>query len=156
MRYVPERSPLFQIVAVFGGFLLGPWAALQTGLLLAPESGVVHTVSVFAFALVFAGGSLLWAGIGIVTVVGRGLWSLARGRRPGPPSLQVSDRIVPPGYRAYVVLGCIAGVGVGLVAGLVTGLSIVQGVAAWTGVGLLYGMLLWALAHYGYLPFDPE
>jgi multidrug transporter EmrE-like cation transporter len=60
---------------------------------------------------------------------------------------------VPPGYRAYVVLGCGAGVAVGLLAAAVTQLTIPVATAAWTGVGALYGLLLWAAAHHGYLPF---
>jgi hypothetical protein len=156
MRRVPQRSPWLQLVTVFGAMLLGPWAGLRTGLYLVPESDLVQSVSVFAFALVFVGGTLLWAGIGIVTVVLGGLWRLARGRVPGPASLRPSDRIVPPGYRAYVVLGCGAGVAVGLLAAAVTQLTIPVATAAWTGVGALYGLLLWAAAHHGYLPFDPE
>jgi hypothetical protein len=149
MRRVPERSPWLQLATVFGAFLLGPWAGLQTGLLLAPQSDVVQTVSVFAFALVFLGGTLVWTGVGIASVVLGGLWNLVRGRWPGPASLQPSDRFVPPGYRAYIVLGCGAGGAVGLLAGIVTGLTIFEAAAAWTVVGALYGLLLWAAAHHG-------
>lgn len=148
MRTVPERSPILQILAVFGGFLLGPWVALQIGLRLAPESGLVHTVSVFAFVLVFVGGTLLWSGVGIATTVaGR----LSRGRRPRS---QGTGRIVPPGYRSYVVLGCGAGAAVGLVAGVATSMTVGAAVAVWTVVGAAYGMLLWLAAHQGYLPFQ--
>lgn len=157
MRLVPERSPFLQIVSVFGGFFVGPWAALQAGLYLVPESGLVHSVGVLAFALIFVGGTLLWTGVGIASVVVSGLWRLARGRRPGPPSLQPSDRIVPPGYRAYVFLGPAAGAAVGLLAGVATDLSIVGAFSVWTILGTLYGLLLWAAAHHGYLPFfEPQ
>jgi hypothetical protein len=157
MRLVPERSPWLQLATVFGAFLLGPWAGLQTGLYLVPESDFVQTVSVFAFALVFVGGTLVWSGIGIGSVVLSFLWSLVRGRRPGPVSPQPSDRFVPPGYRAYIVLGFCAGGVVGLLAGIATEMTILGAVAAWTVVGALYGLLLWAAAHHGYLPFfEPE
>jgi hypothetical protein len=153
MRRVPQRSPWLQLVTVFGAMLLGPWAGLRTGLYLVPESDLVQSVSVFAFALVFVGGTLLWAGIGIVSVVGGGLWRLVRGRAPGPISIRPSDPMVPPGYRAYIVFGCLAGIAVGLLAGMVTELTVVGATAAWTGVGTGYGLLLWAAAHHGYLPF---
>lgn len=157
MRLVPERPASLQILTVFGGLLLGPWAALRTGLYLAPESDLVHTASVLGFALVFVGGTLFWAGLGIATVVLGGLWNLVRGRRPGPASLGTSDRIVPPGYRAYPVLGCGAGLLVGLLAGAVTDLPIRTAAAVWALLGLVYGGLLWAAAHHGYLPFpEPE
>lgn len=157
MRVVPERSPWSQLVAVFGGLLLGPYAGLQLSRVLAPGSGLVETASIVAFALVFVGGTLLWAGIGVVTVVAGGLWRLLRGRRPGPESLTSADRIVPPGYRSYVVLGAGAGIAVGLLAGLATALTVPVAVGAWTAGGLAYGFLLWAAAHHGYLPFlEPE
>ena len=157
MRLVPQRSPLLQIVAVFGGFFVGPWVALQTGLYLVPESGLVHSVGVLAFALVFVGGTLLWTGIGIASVLVEGLWRLVRGRRPGHASPQRSDRVVPPGSRAFIFLGCGAGAAVGLLAGAVTELTLVDALGTWTTLGTLYGLLLWASAHHGYLPFfEPE
>src|SRR5690606_2494551 len=97
MRLVPQRSPVLQIAAVFGGFFVGPWSALQAGLYLAPASDLVQSAGVFTFALVFVGGTLLWTGFGIATVGIRGLWRLAHGRRPGPASARPSDRLVPPG-----------------------------------------------------------
>ena len=157
MRLVKERSPLLQVIVVFGGFLVGPWASLQTSLYLVPDSDLVQTVSVFAFAVVFVGGTLFWAGFGIATVVIAGVWRLVRGRLPGPPSREPGDRIVPPGYRIYLILGCGAGLAVGLLAGVATDLTIPAAMATWTIVGAVYGWLLWLAAHHGYLPFpEPE
>jgi len=151
VRNVPERSPILQIVAVFGGFGLGPWLALQIGRHLAPGSELVHTLGALAFVLVFAGGTLVWAGFGFATVIGSRLF---RGRRTDAAVRGSSGRTVPSGYRAYIVLGCGAGVVVGLLTGTVTELTVVAAVAAWTVVGAAYGFLLWAAAHHGYLPFQ--
>jgi hypothetical protein len=64
---------------------------------------------------------------------------------------------VPPGYRIYVVLGVLLGLGVGLLAGLATDLVIVAALGAWGGLGLGYGAVLYAAAHHGYLPCpEPE
>ena len=157
MRVVPERSPWVQIVAVFGGFLLGPYTGLRLSVHLAPGSELVQTLSTFGFAFVFIGGTLVWAGIGILTVVMGALWSLVRGRRPGPEGLRSSDRIVPPGYRAYPVFGVALGLLLGIVAGAATDLALVKAVPIWSATGLVYGLLLSITAHHGYLPFpEPE
>jgi hypothetical protein len=116
---VPERPFLLQIVTVFGGLVAGPFFGHHMGVWLTPGSEVVQTVSWFTFALVYVGGTMLWIGIGIVTVVGSGLWRLARGRRPGPEGLSPSERVVPAGYRSYAILGVVGGVLVGLLAGIV-------------------------------------
>lgn len=157
MRVVPERSPWLQIATVFGGFLIGPLAALRLSQALVPESDLLQTASTFGFALVFVGGTLLWTGIGLVTVVVGGLWNLLRGRVPGPKGLRSCDRIVPPGYRAFIVLGVAFGLVLGLLAGLATAFSVPAAVAIWTAAGLAYGVVLWMAAHHGYLPFlEPE
>jgi hypothetical protein len=155
MRVVPERSPLAQIAVVFGGFFVGPWTGLRLAIALTPESDLVQTASVFGFALVFAGGMLLWAGFGIVTVVFGALVSLVRGRRPGLDSPRITDRTVLPGYRAFPVMGLVFGLLLGLLAALATELTLLTATAAWTFAGLGYGLALWAAAHHGYLPF-PE
>jgi hypothetical protein len=149
LRRVPVRSPLFQVVAVFGGFLLGPWAALQTGVHLAPESDLVHTASVFAFVLVFVGGTLFWGGRGMAQLIATGAWRRAHAPRAEAPV----GVVVPPGYGAYVWLGCVAGVAVGLLAAAATELTAMEGILAWTALGALYGWLLRTAAHHGYLPF---
>ena len=153
MRLVPERSPWLQLATVFGGFLIGPLMALQAGRLLVPESELVQNVGVFAFALVFVGGTLLWAGVGIATVVIRFFWCVIRGRLPAGARATAAEALVPPGYRVYLILGCGAGVIVGVLAGAATELTLLVGTAVWTALGLAYGWLLWAAAHHGYLPF---
>lgn len=156
MRVVPERAPWRQIVTVFGCFLVGPWAGLETALRLAPDSDLLQTVTVVSLMAVFVGGAVIWCGLGIAVVVVTGVWRLVRGRGLGPEELRPSDTVVPPGYRVFPLLGCLAGVTVGLLAGALTDLSLVQGVSAWT-LGFLYGLLLWTAAHHGYLPFpEPE
>jgi hypothetical protein len=154
---VPERPFLLQIVTVFGGLVAGPFFGHHMGVWLTPGSEVVQTVSWFTFALVYVGGTMLWIGIGIVTVVGSGLWRLARGRRPGPEGLSPSERVVPAGYRSYAILGVVGGVLVGLLAGIVTELAVATGLVAWTLLGLVYGGSLSVAAHHGWLPFpEPE
>lgn len=157
MRIVPHRSPWAQMGTVLGGFLIGPYLALQLARALAPGSELIQTVSLFAFALVFAGGVVLWMGIGIVVVAASFFWKLLRGVSPRSGAPAPNDRIAPPGYRVFVLLGVLLGGAVGLLAGLVTDLSIVTAGAVWGAAGLGYGTLLWAAAHHGYLPFlDPE
>lgn len=157
MRHVPARSPWLQLVAVFGGFLLGPWAAIQTSARLVPGSEFVQTTGALAFVLVFVGGTLLWAGLGILTLVVGGVWRVARGRAYAAAPLPRAALAVPPGYGAYIVLGIGAGFMVGVLAGVVSALTIATATAAWTTVGGLYGALLWLAAHHGYFPFrEPE
>ena len=157
MRVVRRPSPWLQLVTVLGAFLLGPLAGLRLATALAPGADVVQTLSVLAMAAVFVGGSLLWMGLGIAVVVVRGLWSLVRGRRPGPASSTASDELVPPGYRAYPILGVLIGGTMGLIAGVATPLSVPAAVGAWLGLGIAYGAALWAAAHHGWLPFpEPE
>lgn len=160
MRHVPERPASLQLGAVLGLFFLGPWAALQMGLILAPGSEIVHTASALAFVLVFVVGTLAWAGIGAMALIPRALRNHLRRGKAAPPASAPSESpgtVVPPGYRAYVVLGVAAGVMVGLLAGIVTVLTIPLAMLAWVLVGASYGLLLWAAAHHGYLPFrDPE
>jgi hypothetical protein len=154
---VPERPFLLQVVTVFGGLLVGPFFGHLMGVWLTPDSVVVQTVGWFTFALVYVGGTMLWIGIGIVTVVVSGLWRLLRGQRPGPEGFSPSHRVVPAGYRSYAILGVVGGVLVGLLAGLVTELAVATGLVAWTLFGLAYGGSLSVAAHHGWLPFpEPE
>ena len=161
IRAVPERAPLLQIGTVFGAFLLGPLAGLRLAMLLTPESELVQSLSVFAFAGVLVAGMVLWMGFGIVSVVlsalGRIVPGRVPGRAPGPSSPTAADRIVPPGYRSFVVLGPVLVGPVGVLAGVVSDLSVVAGGLAWGLAGLAYGWALWWAAHGGYLPFpEPE
>lgn len=150
MRVVPERSPWLQIASVFGGFFLGPFSALRLANSFVPDSDLVQTAGVFAFVLVFVGGTLLWMGLGFATLV----LQVIRGNPRGAGSPGASDRVVPPGYRSYVLLGILAGVSVGLLAGLVTHLSVASATGLWGLLGAAYGVALWAAAHHGYLPFS--
>lgn len=157
MRVVPARAAWAQVATVFGAFLVGPYSGLKTALLLTPDSDLIQTVSVFAFALVFVVGILLWMGIGVLTVVASTLLKLVRGQTLRPASLEASHRLVPSGYRSFVVLGFLIGGGVGVLAGLITDLSVWMAGGVWSLVGLGYGYTLRTAAHHGYLPFpEPE
>ena len=150
MRIVPARSPWARLAATFGAFALGPLLGIAVGAATTPDSQVVQTVAPFAFAVVFAGGIVVWLGIGAIVMFGR---LLRRGR--SVPGSSAGEEAVPPGYRAFVVLGVMAGAVVGVIAGLATSLSVIGGLALWVAAGLAYGGALWAAAHHGYLPF-PE
>ena len=155
MRRVPRRSGWLQMLVVLGGFLSGPLCAISLSAALTPESTLVQALAPFGFAAVFAGGTVLWTGLGVATVVVRGIWNLLRGRRPTPSSDAHAELLVPPGYRAFPVLGAIMGLGIGVLAGFATDVGVAAGVAAWLGLGLVYGLALWVAAHHGYFPF-PE
>jgi hypothetical protein len=157
MRVVPERSPWLQLATAFGGFFLGPYAALRVSRLLTPDSELVQTAGVFALVLVFVGGTLLWMGLGFATFIVRRLLGLLSGRARGRRSTGGSDRTVPPGYRSYVVLGAVLGVAVGILAGVVTDLGLLWATAVWALLGTCYGLVLSVAAHLGYLPSgEPE
>lgn len=156
MRVVPERSPWAQIVTVLILMCVGPVLGLALAVYLAPDSDVVQVLSPMAFGVTFVGGLLLWMGLGIVAVVGRFLILVARGRlRAEAPSR--TERLVPPGYRVFPILGGVLGAGMGLLAGLLTTLTVVVAVGAWAATGVAYGWVLRRAAHEGYLPFpEPE
>jgi len=157
MRSVPERAAGIQILSVFGGFLLGPLASIRVSTLVAPGSALIETVGVLASILVFVGGTVLWMGFGVAAVILRALGSLVRGRLPTSATSADRDRLVPPGYRAYVVLGPFLGVAVGVLTALVTELGLLVAIGAWGGLGIAYGVCLYLAAHHGYLPFpEPE
>ncbi len=155
MRVVPERPPWAQLAAVLLGFTMGPLLGLGLGMVVTPGSDLVQAVGVFAFGLVFLLGILSWAGFGIIAVVVSGLGKLLHGERPRPAELGPRDRLVPPGYRSFPVVGAVVGLGMGLLAGVATELTVGQGSVMWGAAGLAYGGFLWAAAHHGYLPF-PE
>ena len=155
MRVVPERSPWLQLVAVFGGFFIGPYCALRASSVLSPGAEIVQTIAVFAFAFVFVAGMLLWMGLGVAKVVFRALGHLLPGRLPTPVREGPGERMVPPGYRVFLVLGMAAGAGIGVLTGVFTELAVSSAIALWTLLGTLYGGVLWFGAHHGHLPF-PE
>ncbi len=117
----------------------------------------LQVTTFFGFAAVFVGGTLLWMGLGVATVLTKAVWSLLRGRRPGPRATEAGETVVPPGYRAFVALGVLVGLGVGSICGLVAEVGVLAATGAWTLLGTIYGAGLWAAAHHGYLPFpEPE
>lgn len=157
MRVVNRPSPWLQAATVLAAFLLGPLCASQLSALVAPGSVLVEIASFFAFTLVFIGGMVLWMGLGVGSVVLRGLWDLVRRRQLGRLKSEPTESLVPPGYRSFAVLGLVNGLGVGLVAGVTTPLGVGVAALVWGLTGLIYGLLLWGAAHHGYLPFpEPE
>lgn len=155
LRIVPERTLAVQVASVLGGFAAGPLLAMAVGAAVAPSGGGGATLGLFGFVATFLGGLLLWMGLGIVSVLGRLLVGLVRRRVPDPPAADGSERLVPTGYGAFLVLGVMAGMGTGMVAGLTTSAPLARALAAWTLAGAAYGWALRSLAHHGYLPF-PE
>lgn len=157
MRTVPERSGWAQLGTVVLLLAGGPWGALELAAAAAPSSRVVQSLAPLAFAGILAGGLLLWMGVGIVSVVGRFLWRLARGRNPWADAPGRSRRLVPPGYGAFPVLGVAVGGALGATMAWLTGWTLLPALAVWVGGGAGYGAALWSAAHWGYLPFpEPE
>jgi hypothetical protein len=157
MQVVPERSGVVQLLVVFGGFLVGPLAALRLSQALAPRSGIMQGIAPISFALIFFLGLVVWTGIGIVMVVLASLSRLVRTGRLGVEGVTATDRLVPPGPRSFAVFGGLIGAGLGLANGLLADLPLVTAVAVWTGAGLAYGYALRLAARHGYLPFaEPE
>ncbi|HSW31626.1 MAG TPA: hypothetical protein VLH75_19220 [Longimicrobiales bacterium] len=157
MRTVPERSPWAQLVVAVLLLVGGPWGALELAQASAPSSRLVQSLAPLAFAGILAGGLLLWMGMGMVWVAGRFLWRVARGRNPRPDVPRASKRLVPPGYRAFSVLGVAAGAVLGMLCAVLTDWTLAPALALWMGSGAAYGSALWGAAHQGYLPFpEPE
>ncbi|HSG50221.1 MAG TPA: hypothetical protein VLA43_20510, partial [Longimicrobiales bacterium] len=148
MRVVPERSPWALIATTLVLMCAGPVVGLALAVFLAPDSDVVQVLSPLAFGVTFVGGLFLWMGVGIVAVVGRFFVLLARGRlRAEAPKR--TERLVPPGYRIFPVLGGVLGLGMGLLAGLLTPLTVMVAAGAWTAAGAAYGWVLRQAAHEG-------
>ena len=103
-----------KLASFAGGPALGVAAARWA----APGSELAQLVSPLAFALAFAGGLMLWFGIGVVAVVGSALQRLVRGRWHRRRRLPSATVFVPPGYGAFLPLA----VGFGLLAGAIAGL----------------------------------
>lgn len=157
MRIVPERSLWAQLATFLAAMILGPVVALGLALMLAPASDLVHAASVIGFGAVFVGGLLVWMGIGVVTVAAGFFANLVRGPRPGAKGLAETERAVPAGYRAFALLGAVLGGSVGLLAGVVTPMSVPAATIIWGTAGVAYGAALSLAAHTGYLPFpEPE
>ena len=157
MRTVPRRTLWTQGLFTTGALFAGPLLGLGMAAGFAPESGLTQVLGVLGFATVLLGGSVLWMGVGVVAVVSRGLWRLARGQSLRSEATRAGEVEVPPGYRVFLLLGLLIGGFVGFVGGVVSDLTVVAGVALWTGAGGAYGAALSTAAARGYLPFpEPE
>lgn len=153
---VPTRSPALVLASVVASFAGGPALGAFVAHWSAPGSELAQVVSPLAFALAFAGGLMLWFGIGALSVVHgalrRGLRGRGNRRRPSRPATQR----IPPGYGVFLPVA----LGLGLLAGVIGGLvpqaaSFWLSCAAHLAAGAAYGSALRALARHGYLPF-PE
>ena len=152
-----DHHPALVLLSVLACFAGGPVLGVAVAHWAAPGSELAQFVSPLAFALSFAGGLVLWFGVGVVTVVGRGLPRLLSGRRrrartAAPPAAAT----IPPGHGSFLPLA----LAFGLLAGIVAG-SVPQASSFWFScaahlvAGAAYGTALRALARRGYLPF-PE
>ena len=156
MRIVPERSRLVQALSVIALFVAGPVAARGASATLSPNSAVVAAVAPFGFGLVMFFGILFWVGLGIVTVLTGGIVQLARGRAPVGRAMGPDERLVPPGYLSFVVLGGVVGTTLGVLGAVLSDASPLRSLSGWLGLGLTYGAGLWAAARSGFLPFPEE
>lgn len=155
MRSVPERPVLVTFGVLVGSFAAGPLLGLQLGATCAPDSDLGQVASVFAFPLAFFAGLLFWLGLGVLTVIVGALGNLLRGRIPSAASLDASEALVPPGYASFVVFSVVLAATAGIIVGLLSSIAVVSALAVYAICGAAYGLLLWLLAHHGYLPF-PE
>jgi hypothetical protein len=155
MTPIPSRSPWIQVISVFASFAAGPGLGSFVAHRTAPGSEFAQFVSPVAFALVFVGGLVLWFGIGVVAVVGKALFRLARGRSDWRTGQHAET---PTGYGAFVALGVVFGLLAGVVVGFVPqATSFLGSCAVHVAAGGAYGGALYALARHGYLPFaEPE
>lgn len=154
MRSTKQRSSLLQLLAVFGSFVGGPILGLWLASHFAPESALAQFVGGFAFLLAFVGGLALWFGLGVFQLL-RASW---RRRSEGTAVRKRSIGVdVPPGYRAFLVLGLVCPASAGTLVGALSSAGVILCAAAFALVGLAFGTTLWSLAHYGFLPFpEPE
>lgn len=155
MRTVPERSNAVRIVTILVAIFAGPAVANFVAPTLSPGSALVEFFAPFSFAFVLVAGIFFWIGLGIVTVLSGGLIQMARGQR-SELRVEEGDRLVPPGYVAFVVLGGLVGGVLGVAGGLLSDAGIVPSLAGWLALGLGYGGALWLAAHHGYLPFPED
>jgi hypothetical protein len=153
---VPSRNPFAVLASVLAAFVGGPALGASVAHWAAPGSELAQVVSPLAFALAFAAGLMLWFGIGVVSVVGKALHRVLRGRWHWRRSSPSASGFVPPGYGAFLPVAVVCGLLAGAVAGLVPqSTSFWSACAAHAVAGAVYGGALRALARHGYLPF-PE
>ena len=156
MRTVPDRPASVHVLTVLGCFFLGPVLGILLSTALTPDSVVIQAFAPFAYAGIFFFGVLAWVGLGIVALVlalVRGVFS-RKAREKIRSSAQ--GRMVPPGYRSFVVLGGLVGGVLGLAGAWLSSGTVATVAAPFFGVGRAYGALLWASAHHGYLPFPDD
>lgn len=154
----PARHPALVLASAFASFAGGPVLGALVAHWAAPGSELAQLVSPLAFALAFVGGLMLWLGVGVLSLVGRALYGLMRGRRQWRRRSRQAAGSPPPGSGAFLPLA----LGFGLLAGVVAGLA-PQSISFWLAcgghllVGAAYGAALRALARNGYLPLpEPE
>jgi len=156
VRTVPDRSTAVQILTILTSFLAGPLAAYSLAPRLSPGSGFIQAIAPFSLASVLFFGILLWVGLGVITVLTGGLLRKAKGKGPAGQTVAPEHRLVPPGYRSFIVLGGLVGGTMGTIGAVLTTGSFATAFFGWLGLGLAYGTVLWSAAHHGYLPFPDD
>ncbi len=153
MRRAPERPWYAQVLTLFAAFLGGPLASVRLAMRLVPASGFIQAASGFLFALAFVAASLTWTGFGFLSATIATIRRSVRAGRLVPLHEQPGEMLVPTGYGVYVPFCTTAGFIIGLLAGIVTELPLGVAVVVWSCLGAVYGILLRAAAHHGFLPF---
>ncbi|HKY08736.1 MAG TPA: hypothetical protein VJQ55_10860 [Candidatus Binatia bacterium] len=136
-------------IIFFGGGALGLGLAGH----FAPNSHAAAFVSFFALPLALVGGFQAWLGLAIIILLPGFFIRLLTGAPTA--STPISARgFVPPGSAVFVPIASSFGLGAGLIVGFLS-----DAYTAWVVsftywlVGSAYGLLVWLLAHSGYLPF---
>jgi hypothetical protein len=111
-------------------------------------------VSALVFPVVLFGGMVLWLGFPVLSLVLELLLCLLR--REWPSRAAADEIPVPPGHRAFIVLGASAGCLAGVVAHVGSvDWSLLAAMLVYGLAGAGYGLLLDRLGRFGLLPF-PE
>jgi uncharacterized membrane protein YfcA len=141
-----EKSPLLSILVVAVMFLGGGAADVGLAMWLAPGSQLASFVAFLALPFAFVISLVLWQGLTLLILLVR-LIAGRRGRAPREEALVTLRRKAIVMIPVPVVI-CAP---VGLIVGLLGG-GVLLSTAAFTVVGMAYGVGLWALAQKDLLP----
>ncbi|MGE0820820.1 MAG: hypothetical protein AB7G75_00135 [Candidatus Binatia bacterium] len=158
MRVVPRRSTAALILTVLLTFLTGPLLGLFLAYTLAPDSNVAEILSFLGFSAILIVGMYAWLGVAVLILIPRLLRRLVfRGSTSAPDAVLSDQRELPPGALAFVIVGSLAGLAVGVPIGFfLSTLPFLLVVTIYWVTGTLFGAGLWLLARTGLLPFPEE